>query len=127
MRARRRLRKRPRWSSPTRAPSDDALIAAAGDVLMRSMRAHMAEDRAHAAHARAAFAHFRLTLAEHEQKMDESAQRLEQAMRARRRRVVKSEIERLHRRLAARHPRAVIAGSRAALGPLEVRLAGPPG
>ena len=35
----------------------------------------------------------------------------------------KSEIERLHRRLAARHPRAVIADSRAKLGPLEVRLA----
>ena len=34
-----------------------------------------------------------------------------------------SEIERLHRRLAARHPRAVIANSRATLGPLEVRLA----
>src|SRR5439155_16795848 len=62
-------------------------------------------------------------LGEREQRLDDMAQRLEQAARrveARRR----GELERLHRRLAARHPRAVIAVSRAALRPLEVRLDG---
>jgi exodeoxyribonuclease VII large subunit len=91
--------------------------------LMRSMRAHLGENRATLRHLSASFAHFRLTLAEREQKMDDLSQRLGQAMmRAQSRR--RTDIERLHRRLAARHPRAVIAASRASLGPLEVRLAG---
>jgi exodeoxyribonuclease VII large subunit len=91
--------------------------------LVRAMRAHFAEDRATLGTLSLTFAHFRLTLAEHEQKMDDVTQRLQQAVvrtYARRR----ADLERLHRRLAARHPRAVIAGSRASLGPLEVRLAG---
>jgi exodeoxyribonuclease VII large subunit len=91
--------------------------------LIRSMRAHLGEDRATLRALSASFAHFRLTLSEHEQKMDDMSQRLGQAIvriQARRR----NDVERLHRRLASRHPRAVIAGARASLGPLEVRLAG---
>jgi exodeoxyribonuclease VII large subunit len=91
--------------------------------LLRSLRAHLAEDEATLASLRARFSHFRLALAEREQAVDDLAQRIEQAVRrseAKRR----GEIERLHRRLAARHPRAVIARSRAELGPLEVRLEG---
>jgi exodeoxyribonuclease VII large subunit len=87
------------------------------------MRARLGEDRATLRTLSASFAHFRLTLSEHEQKMDDMSQRLGQAMvriQARRR----NDVERLHRRLASRHPRAVIAGARASLGPLEVRLAG---
>ena len=86
------------------------------------MRARLVEDRAHVVMLSASFAEFRLGLAEAQQRVDELTSRLEQGKRrvlARR----KSEIERLHRRLAARHPRAVIANSRAKLGPLEVRLA----
>ncbi|MET0591722.1 MAG: exodeoxyribonuclease VII large subunit [Polyangiaceae bacterium] len=89
--------------------------------MVRALRGHLAENRAAVSALRIAFAHFRLTIAEHEQKVDDLQQRLEQAMirvGARRR----AETERLHRRLSARHPRAVLAGSRAALGPLEVRL-----
>src|SRR5262249_13120082 len=35
----------------------------------------------------------------------------------------RAELERLHRRLAARHPRVVLSRSTAALGPLQIRLA----
>jgi exodeoxyribonuclease VII large subunit len=90
--------------------------------LLRGMRARLVEDRAHVVMLSASFAEYRLGLAESQQRVDELTSRLEQGKRrvlARR----KSEIERLHRRLAARHPRAVIANSRAKLGPLEVRLA----
>jgi exodeoxyribonuclease VII large subunit len=89
--------------------------------MVRAMRGQLAEDRAAIGALRIAFTHFRLTIAEQEQKIDDLEQRLGQAMirvGARRR----AETERLHRRLSARHPRAVLAGSRAALGPLEVRL-----
>jgi exodeoxyribonuclease VII large subunit len=89
--------------------------------MVRAMRGQLAEDRAAIGALRIAFTHFRLTIAEQEQKVDDLEQRLGQAMirvGARRR----AETERLHRRLSARHPRAVLAGSRAALGPLEVRL-----
>jgi exodeoxyribonuclease VII large subunit len=89
--------------------------------LLRSMRVHVAEDTATLDSLRARFAHFRLTIAEHEQGTDDVRQRLEQAARrAQSRR--RTDLERLQRRLAARHPRAVIARSRAELGPLEVRL-----
>ena len=91
--------------------------------LLRSTRTHLAEDGATLAALRSRFAHFRLTIAEYEQRTDDMRLRAEQALgRAQGRR--RGELERLHRRLAARHPRAVIAGSRAALGPLEVRLDG---
>jgi exodeoxyribonuclease VII large subunit len=91
--------------------------------LLRSMRMHMHEDAATLASLRARFANFRFTIAEREQRMDDMTQRLEQALRrgAGKRR---AELERFHRRLVARHPRAVIAASRAALRPLEVRQEG---
>ncbi|HMJ56802.1 MAG TPA: exodeoxyribonuclease VII large subunit [Polyangiaceae bacterium] len=91
--------------------------------MLRALRGQLAEDRSALGALRVAFAHFRLTIAEQEQKLDDLGQRLEQAMvrsGARRR----AETERLYRRLSARHPRAVLAGSRAALGPLQVRLKG---
>ncbi|MDI1450691.1 exodeoxyribonuclease VII large subunit [Polyangium sp. 6x1] len=60
-------------------------------------------------------------LAERQQKLDEATMRLERAMeRATSRR--KEGLSEIERRLGARHPRAVIAGARAAIGPLEVRL-----
>jgi exodeoxyribonuclease VII large subunit len=91
------------------------------DRMLRAVRGQLAEHRAAFGALRVAFAHFRLTMAEHEQMVDELGQRLEQAMvrgGARRR----AETERLFRRLSSRHPRAVLAGSRVALRPLEVRL-----
>jgi exodeoxyribonuclease VII large subunit len=91
--------------------------------MLRAVRGQLAEDRAALGALRLAFSQFRLTIAEQEQKLDELGQRLEQAMgRGGTRR--RAETERLYRRLSARHPRAVLAGSRAALGPLEVRLKG---
>ncbi|MDI1434197.1 exodeoxyribonuclease VII large subunit [Polyangium sorediatum] len=60
-------------------------------------------------------------LAERQQRLDEATMRLERAMeRSTSRR--KEELGQIERRLAARHPRAVIAGARAATGTLEVRL-----
>jgi len=89
--------------------------------LMRAMRSRLAEDRA-ALHAlQTSVVHLRLSVAEREQEVDDLSQRLEQCARrtlGRRR----SELERLHRRLAARHPRTVLATSRAELSPLFVRL-----
>src|SRR5262249_34336866 len=81
----------------------------------------LAEDRA-AIHAlQTSFIRFRLGLSEREQRVDDLWLRLEQcARRALGRR--RSELERLHRRLAARHPRAGLAASRAELSPLVVRL-----
>jgi exodeoxyribonuclease VII large subunit len=107
-------------------PDERAMTRRLGELrsrLVRSMRTRLAEDEATLASLRSRFVHFRFTLAEREQRMDDVTQRLEQAVRraaARRR----GELERLHRRLASRHPRSVIATSRAALGPLEVRLEG---
>ena len=89
--------------------------------LARAMRARVMEDRGALFALRSTFEGFRLTLAEHEQRVDDFAQRLQHAgtRNVGRRR---SEIERMHRRLALRHPRSVIAASRGALGPLEVKL-----
>jgi exodeoxyribonuclease VII large subunit len=97
-----------------------ALLQLRGRML-RAVRGQLAEDRAALSALRVAFAQFRLTMAEHEQMVDELSQRLEQAMTrggSRRR----AETERLFRRLSSRHPRTVLVGSRATLGPLEVRL-----
>jgi exodeoxyribonuclease VII large subunit len=89
--------------------------------LRRAMRSRLTEDRAALADARAQFARFRMTVVEHGQEMDELAARLEQLLsRSMGRR--RAELERFHRRLAARHPSAVIASSRAKWGPLVVRL-----
>jgi exodeoxyribonuclease VII large subunit len=89
--------------------------------LVRSMRAHIGENRATLRELSTSFTHFRLILSEQEQKLDDLSQRLGQAIvRAQGRR--QNDLSRLQRRLAARHPRAVIAGARGSLGPLEVRL-----
>jgi exodeoxyribonuclease VII large subunit len=60
-------------------------------------------------------------LAEPQQQLDEAALRIERGMQ----RILserRAELARLERRLGARHPHAIIAGARAALGPLSVRL-----
>jgi exodeoxyribonuclease VII large subunit len=91
--------------------------------LYRAMRVRVSEDRSALRALRTSFIHLRLSVAEREQKVDDLSQRLEQAghrLLARRR----TDLERLQRRLAGRHPRAVIAASRAELSPLEVRLVG---
>lgn len=60
-------------------------------------------------------------LAEPQQRIDDARARLERAM-ARILTDRRAALGRAERRLASRHPRAVLAGARAALGPLEVRL-----
>ena len=89
--------------------------------LRRAMRTRIGEDRAALSALRAELAEVRMTVTEHEQALDDAALRLDRAVR---RSVVprRAELDRLHRRLAARHPRAVIAACRAGLGPLAVRL-----
>jgi exodeoxyribonuclease VII large subunit len=91
--------------------------------LVRAMRTRVSDDRS-ALHAlRSSFIHLRLAVAEREQRVDDLSQRLDQvARRAVGRR--RGELERLHRRLVSRHPRAVIAASRGDLMPLMVRLTG---
>ncbi|HEY3594462.1 MAG TPA: exodeoxyribonuclease VII large subunit, partial [Polyangiaceae bacterium] len=91
--------------------------------LMRAMRARVSDDRGSLLALRKSFVHLRLAVSEREQQVDDLSQRLEQAATrtvTRRR----TELERLHRRLVSRHPRTVIASSRAALMPLSVRLIG---
>lgn len=89
--------------------------------IRRAMRARLGEDRSVLERLAGRFGHLRLVVSERQQQLDESAARLRDATRriAARRRV---ELERLHRRLATRHPRSVVADSRAELGPLSVRL-----
>jgi len=89
--------------------------------LFRAMRARLAEDRGVLLQLEGRFGHLRLVIAERQQQVDETTGRLREAayrLAIRRR----SELEHLHRRLAARHPRAVLASSRASLDPLAVRL-----
>lgn len=89
--------------------------------LMRAMRNRLAEDRGVLLQLEGRFSHFRLVVAERQQQVDEATGRMRDAAYriALRRR---SELELLHRKLAARHPRAVLASSRASLEPLAVRL-----
>jgi exodeoxyribonuclease VII large subunit len=89
--------------------------------LQRAARARIAEDRAALSALRSGFAPLRTTVAEHQQALDHVARRLSDAAKGdlvRR----SSDLQRLERRLAGRHPRSVIASSRAELGPLAVRL-----
>lgn len=60
-------------------------------------------------------------VAERQQQLDEAEMRLERALR---RAVAKrqTELSQLETRLGSRHPRAVVASARGAIGPLEVRL-----
>ena len=103
------------------ARAREAELAQVTTRLLRAMRARLAEDRGVLVHLEGQLSHFRIVVAEHQQRVDEVAGRLrEAAFRIALRR--RSQLELLHRRLAARHPRAVVAASRAALEPLAVRL-----
>ncbi len=101
--------------------SREADLAQLERRLRRAMAARTVEDRTTIAALAQRTATIRLTVAERQQEVDDLSSRLFAAATrlASRRRL---EVDRLHRRLAARHPRAVVAASSAALGPLEVRL-----
>lgn len=89
--------------------------------LRRAMRARLSEDRGVLLQLEGRFGHLRLVVAERQQEVDETTSRLREAgyrLSIRRR----ADLERLHRRLAGRHPSAVLAVSRAGLDPLVVRL-----
>lgn len=89
--------------------------------LRRAMRARLAEDRGVLLQLEGRFGHLRLVVASLQQATDETTARLrEVAYRLAIKR--RADLETLHRRLAARHPRAVVAVSRAGLSPLSVRL-----
>lgn len=87
----------------------------------RAMRHRLSSSQAELDRRSAALGSPERLLSEPQQELDELRLRLERAME---RRVAdeSAELGRLGRRLAARHPRAVIAGARASLGPLTVRL-----
>jgi exodeoxyribonuclease VII large subunit len=89
--------------------------------LERGAQARIAEDRAALSALRSGFARLSTTLAEHQQALDDLARRLSDAAKGDHVRR-SSDLQRLERRLAGRHPRSVIASSRASLGPLAVRL-----
>lgn len=96
-------------------------LSQVGQRLRRAMRARLAEDRGVLAQLEGRFGRFRLTVAERQQEVDEATSRLREAifrigMRKR------ADVERLHRRLLSRHPRAVVAEAKANLGPLRLRL-----
>jgi exodeoxyribonuclease VII large subunit len=89
--------------------------------LRQAARARLSEDAAALSALRSGFGRLRTTLAEHQQALDDVARRLSATSQdeiARR----QTALQRLERRLAGRHPRAVVAGCHAALGPLAVRL-----
>jgi exodeoxyribonuclease VII large subunit len=89
--------------------------------LARAMRNRLREDSAaYGMVVRDLLAQKR-AFAERRQIVDDRVARLRQAMN-RRLSVFRVSVERLHRRLSARHPRAVVAQARSAFGPLEVRL-----
>lgn len=91
--------------------------------LLRAQAARAREDRSALRDLVARFASFRDVVAERSQEVDDARARMHAAaLRAATRR--RAEIERLHRRLSARHPRAVVADARASLLPLVVRLGG---
>ena len=91
-------------------------------ALQRAMLARLHRFGSRIERARARLSDPRFTIAERQQELDELNTRL-------RRRATESVttqralLERLTRRLYARHPRAVLADARADLGPLDVRLA----
>ena len=89
--------------------------------LRRAMRARVAEDRAALSDVRADLRAISTDARQQSQQIGRRRGSVAKGIHpdARRRR---ADIERLHRRLATRHPRAVIAGSRAQWGPLVVRL-----
>jgi len=94
----------------------------ADSALSRAVLARILRFRAELERARARLSDPRFTIAERQQELDE----LSQALRRRATQSVaerRATLEALTRRLYTRHPRAVLAGARADLGPLNVRLA----
>ena len=94
----------------------------ADSALSRAVLARILRFRAELERARARLSDPRFTIAERQQELDE----LTQALRRRATQSVaerRAALEALTRRLYTRHPRAVLAGARADLGPLNVRLA----
>jgi exodeoxyribonuclease VII large subunit len=89
--------------------------------LCRAMRNRLREDSAaHGILLRDLMVQKR-AFAERRQIVDERVARLRRAM-THRLGLLGVSVERLHRRLSARHPRAVVAQARSAFGPLQVRL-----
>ncbi|MFO0569925.1 MAG: exodeoxyribonuclease VII large subunit [Polyangiaceae bacterium] len=89
--------------------------------LLHAVRSRLVAARAQVSRLRAELSDPRFLIAERQQGIDELAQRLERSMRrhASERRAA---LERAHRRLSERHPRAVLSLSRSVLGPLSARL-----
>ncbi len=94
--------------------------------MARAVAQRVDRERATLARQRALFFTLERTsdrlIGERRQALDDAKDRMTEALR----KAVtgrRAEISRLQRRLLARHPRAVVAGARASLGPLEVRLA----
>jgi exodeoxyribonuclease VII large subunit len=98
-------------------------LARVKSQILRGMRARLVEQRAASDSLRASLSDPRFLIVQRQQDKDELSARLErslaQALGAR-----KSELNRAEQRLHGRHPRAVVAQSRAALGPLSARLSG---
>lgn len=98
-----------------------ALLLQTSTRLRRAMRARLVEDRGVLMRLEGSFGRMRLVVAERQQQVDETTARLRELvvrLGGRRQR----ELEMLHRKLAAAHPRAKIANSRAEIGPLAIRL-----
>jgi exodeoxyribonuclease VII large subunit len=105
-------------------PESHARVAAwqrAHTALQRATLSRILRWRAQIERARAQLSDPRFTIAERQQELDE----LTSSLRIRATETVaerRANLESLTRRLYARHPRAVLAGARADLGPLDVRL-----
>jgi exodeoxyribonuclease VII large subunit len=90
-------------------------------ALDRALRSYLALERSRLGRLRAELGDPRFIVVERQQELDELAVRLERRTE-RSLSAHRSELDALHGRLLARHPRAVLARARARLGPLGVRL-----
>jgi len=98
-------------------------LSRARKMLARAMHARILEQRSTVERLRAALSDPRFVIAERQQWLDELLSRMErQISRSTARR--RTALEVLHRRLLARHPRAVLARARGDLSPLSARLSG---
>lgn len=89
--------------------------------LVRATRARVLEDRTLLHRLSTRLGDPRFVISQQQQELDELCRRAERAMQ-RRMTVAQNGARGLARRLAARHPRLVIANSRLVLGPLQARL-----
>jgi exodeoxyribonuclease VII large subunit len=89
--------------------------------LDRALRSHLALERSRLARLRAELGDPLFTVLERQQEIDEALIRLERRME-RDLSLRRNDAGALHGRLLSRHPRTVLADSRARLGPLGVRL-----